>query len=129
MNTPEHLFLSESGDLFNTRRPDWHTRPPLRAGYSRTYRNIETGSQLRATLRAGSFSWPGGYPIVLFTADGEMVSPVALAKDKGHLRRELRDIHEGARGRIIGAGIYYEGETVQCACTGVDIESAYGVPE
>lgn len=125
---PDYLFLSESGDLFDTRMPDWSSKP-IRPGFSRTHRTINNTRELCATLRAGSHAWPGGYPIVLITDDGEMVHPGALAKDKGALFIAMHDVMHKFSGRIVGADIYFEGPIVQCAYTNADIESAYGEPE
>lgn len=120
-----HLFLSSSGDLHDTRLPDWASKP-IRPQHAWTHRTIKNGLQLRQTLRAGAYAWPGGYPIVLITSDGEYVSPKALMDDKSALYVALCDIRSGYSGRIVGADIYYKGPPVQCAYTGVTIESAYG---
>jgi len=128
-NRPAHLFLSESGDLFDTRKPEWFLNPPVRKGFARTHHDIETGLELRSTLRAGDCTFPGCYPIVGITSDGEMVNLSALAKDKSALYIALRDIRSKVSGRIVATDVYYEGETVQCVYTNADIESAYGMPE
>ncbi len=121
----DHLFLSSSGDLYDTRLPQWAEKP-IRPLHAHTRRTIDTGLQLRQTLRAGAYAWPGGYPIVLITSDGEMVSPAALAKDKSALYRALYDIRTKQHGRIVAADIYYEGDDAECAYTGAVISSAYG---
>lgn len=123
--TNDHLFLSSSGDLHDTRLPQWAEKP-IRPQHARTHRTINTGLQLRQTLRAGPYAWPGGYPIVLITSDGEMVHPGALAKDKSALYQALFDIRTKARGRIVAADVYYEGDDAECAYTGAVISSAYG---
>jgi hypothetical protein len=125
---PEHLFLSSDGDLHDTRKPTWASAP-IRTGFARTHRTIRNGRELRATLRAGGHAWPGGYPIVLHTSDGEMVSPVALMKNKPALWLAIHDVHSKQHSRIVGADVYLEGPTVQCVYTNADIESAYGDPD
>ena len=129
MLAPYFLASETDGHLYDTRRPDWSTSPPLRTDYRRTFRTINTARELCATLRAGPHAWPGGYPIVLITSDGEMVSPGALRADGGALYCALYDIRTKQSTRIIGADIYYEGPIVQCAYTNADIASAYGDPE
>lgn len=127
---PDYLFTSSTdGHLYDTRRPAWHLAPPLRANFCRIFRRISNARELCATLRAGPYAWPGGYPIVLITSDGEMASPAALLKDRGALYVAIWDIRAGNHGRIIGAEIYEEGPIVQCAYTGAPISSAYGDPE
>jgi hypothetical protein len=129
MKLPDYFMISEcDGHLYDTRKPDW-AKHPVRRDYRKTFTCIKTGAQLRATLRAGGRVWPGFYPIALYTADGEMASPVALARDKGQLYQALFEIRHTYSSRIIGADIYDEGPTVQCVYTGADIQSAYGDPE
>lgn len=123
---PAHLFVSESGDLFDTRRPEWHKHPPLREGYSRTHREIRTGRDLRATLRAGGAAWPGGYTVALYTNDGDMASIPGLSLDRSALRNALEDIRTKAPWRIVGADLYDEGPDVQCVYTADTIASSYG---
>jgi hypothetical protein len=123
-----HLFLSESGDLFDTRRENWSDRP-LRAGFAGHRAVIKNGMDLRATLRAGGAAWPGGYTVVLFTADGEMASIAGLLRDKSALRIALRDIKERCRGRIVASGPYQEGPREMCCYTDTPIESDYGYGE
>ncbi|MGY4224350.1 hypothetical protein ACVMIH_001711 [Bradyrhizobium sp. USDA 4503] len=66
-----HLFVSDSdGGLYDTRRPDWHKAAPLRAVYRRHFRAIRTAAEFKATLRAGAYAWPGGYPLAFLTTDG-----------------------------------------------------------
>lgn len=125
---PNHLFVSESGDLFDTRRPDWHKLPPIRAGYSTHHRTITNGRELRATIRAGGAAWPGGYTVALHMNDGEMVSIDALSRDRSALWHALWDIRNNPRGRIVGCDTYDEGPTVRCAYTNEDIASSYGDP-
>lgn len=42
----------------------------LRANYSRHHRAIASGADMRASLRAGKFAWPGGYEVFGATSDG-----------------------------------------------------------
>lgn len=126
---PDYLMVSESdGGLYDTRAPGWHTRAPLRAEYSRTFETITTGRQFRATLRAGSSVWPGGYPLALLCSDGE-----SLCFDCGHSEAGsiIRAIRDGARDgwRIVGSFVHWEGEPIVCAHCGKGIPSAYGEPE
>jgi hypothetical protein len=123
-----HLFLSESGDLFDTRRENWGDRP-LRAGFAGHRAVIKNGMDLRATLRAGGAAWPGGYTVVLFTADGDMASIAGLLRDKSALRTALRDIQGRCSGRIVASGLYQEGPLAQCCYTNETIESDYGDAE
>ena len=71
MKLPSCFMVSESdGGLYDTRKPGWYNFPPIRANYSRHFSDIKTTSELKATLRAGGFAWPGGYSIAIITTDG-----------------------------------------------------------
>lgn len=128
MPLPNHLFVSSSGDLFDTRKSNWSANP-LRKGYACTKREIQSGADLRATLRAGASTFPGCYTIALYTQDGELVSINGLLSDRGALYQALYDVRTRQHGRIVGADMYLEGPTIECAYTGAPIESAYGDPE
>ena len=57
------LWISSEGDMLRGStvirpRMSWH------------YRDIRTPLQLRATLRAGPYAWPGGYALELVAEDG-----------------------------------------------------------
>lgn len=89
----DHFFVSDcDGALYDTRRPDWSKAAPLRAEFRRHFRTIETVAQFKATLRAGAYAWPGGYPIALITSDG-----AALCFDCG--RKESRQIFDSIANR------------------------------
>ena len=94
-------------------------------------RNISTPWDLRAEVKNGGHAWPGGYPIVLVCADGEMASVAALARKENRdaLRRAMADIQYRANERPMYAWVYFEGPDAVCAYTGEIIESAYGDPD
>lgn len=64
-----YLFVSDDGAMYDTRKPDAFARP-LREAYAKTLREIGTGLELRATIRAGQWAWPGGYEIFGIMSDG-----------------------------------------------------------
>lgn len=122
---PAHFFVSNcNGALHDTRRPDWASTP-LRKCYKRTYSRIKTGAQLRATLRAGSLTWPGFYPLFFITSDGG-----ALAFDT--VRDNLRGVLDSIRTkcddgwRVVACEVNYEDTELYDDHTGEKIESAYG---
>lgn len=65
-----HLFVGCDGDLFDTRNPAWSRLAPLRPKFRFHHREINTVNEYKATLRAGAYAWPGGYPLALITSDG-----------------------------------------------------------
>lgn len=87
---PDHLFVASDGALYDTRRQEWHKRPPLRPVYRRHFGEIDTTAQFKASLRAGGYTFPGGYTLALVTTDGG-----ALCFDCA--RKEARQILDSIR--------------------------------
>lgn len=91
----------------------------------RTHSRISTGAQLRATLRAGASTWPGGYPLYFVTSDGG-----ALAFDT--VRDNLSSVLDAIRTkssdgwRVVACEVNYEDAELYDDHTGEKIESAYG---
>jgi hypothetical protein len=70
-------------------------------------------------------AWPGGYPIVYLTDDGEI-----LCADCMNRERECVHFHGDADGwRVDARDIHYEGPAEHCAHCGREIPSAYGDPD
>lgn len=46
----------------------------LRPNYRYHHRIIRTVADLKATLRAGQYAWPGGYQMYMFGSDGSILS-------------------------------------------------------
>jgi hypothetical protein len=122
----KHLFASDTdGHLYDTRRHEWHKMPPLRTCYRHTFARIKTGAQLRATLRAGEFTFPGFYPLYLITSDGG-----ALSFDT--VRANLRSVLDSIRTRcddgwrVVACEVNYEDSELYDDHTGEKIPSAYG---
>lgn len=92
---PNHFFAADDGALYDTRRQDWHKLPPLRPVYERHHPTIETTAQFKASLRAGGYTFPGGYSLAFTTVDGcilcfdcaEKEAPLILDS----IRRDIRD--------------------------------------
>lgn len=117
------FFTGAAGDL--VRSSDCATVRPV---YSYHFARIANGAELRATLRAGAFAWPGGYPLYLVTLDG-----AALCFDCA--RANLREITEEIRGnystgwRVVGCETNEENTELTCDHCGARIPSAYGDDE
>ena len=125
MTLASHLFVSSTdGALHDTRAPNWAANP-LRVNYSRTHSDINTTADLRATLRAGKWAWPGGYPLYFITSDGAALSFDAAQGNYAQCSRSIRDkCNDGWR--IVACDINYEDADLYCGHTGARIESAYG---
>jgi hypothetical protein len=122
-----HLFKSDcEGSLYDTRVANWHEKPALRPVYSRHFAAIKTTHELKATLRAGGFAWPGGYPLYFITSDGDALSFEAL-KDKNTLRAVLSSVRYGRNDgwRIVACEVNWEDNELECVDTMKRIPSAY----
>lgn len=121
---PEHLFVSSvDGALFDTRREAWSARP-LREVYSRTFAHIGNTLELRATLRAGPYAWPGRYQMFFIASDGEALSFDTVRKNYYQCAYSMRyGIRDGWH--IVGCDINYENSELTCAHSGERIPPAY----
>jgi hypothetical protein len=124
-----HLFTSDTdGALYDTRQANWSSLPPLRKTFRRTFRNINTLAELKATMRNGSHTDLGGYPLVLYM--GRDWLPVSFDGVKANWHQVVRGMLDGDHDWIVvGCDIYWEGSPLVCELTGQLIESAYGDPE
>lgn len=121
---PDYLFSSDDGNLYDTRRADWSANP-LRVDYRKTFAEISSGAQLRATLRAGAYAWPGGYPLYFLASDGEALSFDTVRAELRQCLRALRDTSRDGW-RIVACEINWEDAELTCAHSGNLIQSAYG---
>jgi hypothetical protein len=124
MSLPEHFFISEcDGNLYDTRKEAWHKRPPLRSNYRHTHRHISSAADLKATLRAGQYAWPGGYQMYFISNDGYAVSFNGVLSD---FRTQLAQVKGKALNRIVAVDINYEDTDLYCDITGELIPASYG---
>ena len=71
-----------------------------------------------------AFAWPGGYPLLYYTADGGALCPACA---NGGNRSEASESPDTPAGwRLTGGGVYWEGVGVPCDHCGAMQESAYG---
>lgn len=104
----EHLFVSR-GDLYDTRKPGWHKLPPLRTAYEWQSNKIENTHQLRATLRAGEFTWPGGYQLAFVASDGGLLCYDCVRENYRLVSDSIRnEIDDGWR--VVAVTLMHDGE-------------------
>jgi hypothetical protein len=125
MSLPMHLFAADDGALYDTRVNRWHLGPALRQVYRRSYAEIDTTAQLRATLRAGPYAWPGGYPLYFVTDDGAALSFQTV---RDELSQVLPAIQSGKKDgwRVVACLINWEDSDLHDDHTGERIPPAYG---
>ncbi len=73
-----------------------------------------------------SFAWPGGYPIIYFTADDSVLCPDCA---NGRNGSEAAPAHDDKSWRLVACDVHWEGESIVCDHCGAAVESAYGVPD
>lgn len=115
MGLKPHFMISDSdGGLYDTRAANWAAKP-LRPDFARHFRDIETAAQFKATLRAGGYCWPGGYPLFFICHDGG-----ALCFDcaRAEARNVLDSILGGHRDgwRVVACDIAHDGEGDGVTC-------------
>lgn len=99
-----------------------------RPNFERHHHTITTVADFKATLRAGPYAWPGGYPLILICDDCE-----TLCFDCG--RTQFRHIADAIQNdgpsawRVRACVSHMEGPAEICAHCYKDIESAYGNPD
>ena len=97
----------------------------VRERYSMHVENIRDTHDLRASLRAGSYTSLGGYPVFFITSDC-----AALCFDC--VRREYRQVSESVRKRlrdgwrVKACAVNWEDSQLLCDHCGEVISSAYG---
>jgi len=129
MNLPKHLFAADDGALYDTREFDWASNP-LRCEYRRHFLEINSAEQLKASLRAGSTTDIGGYPLYLMAADGSVYSFEGV---RANLSQHIAAWNDPNRTSyaftdsamlIVACAINYEDE-LWCDWTGDKIPAAY----
>lgn len=110
-------FHEFEGDLYRDNQV-------VRKDFKKHFRNIETTAQFKATLRAGSVTWPGCYPLFFLLSDGETLSFDSARKN---LRAILSSIHHKCNDgwRVVACDVNYEDAEMLCAHSGEPIPAAY----
>jgi hypothetical protein len=98
-------------------------RRMIRPNYRRHHTVIRTVSDLKATLRAGPFAWPGGYAVYFVTADGALLSFDAVREEFRTIADAIRrdDARGGWRVSAASSTADNDGE-IWCDHTGRTIE-------
>lgn len=124
LNIPQHLFVGIDGNLYDTRKENWHNEKPLRPVYNKVHCHINTVAELKATLRHGMYAWTGGYPLHFITSDGASLSFKTV-------RDNLRDVIDAIKSglntgwKVVALDINYEDGLIDDH-TGEPLESAFG---
>lgn len=126
---PDHLFLADNGDLYDTRDPQWHARPLRRRFWGGDY-EIETTAQFKAALRAGQSTDLGGYPLYFIMGDGETLSFEGARQNvREIIAAMLRNDNPRDEWRVLYLEINFEAKDLRCVHTNKRIPSAHGDDE
>lgn len=90
MATPEHLFIGDDGNLYDTRQENW-SETPIRRNYSRQHVRISSIADFKAALRAGPYAWPGGYPVAFIAINGDLVCHDCARENVFQVMWSIRD--------------------------------------
>lgn len=125
MKLAQHFMVSEcDGALYDTRLANWSSTP-VRENYSRTHRKIHTTQDLKATLRAGQFTFPGCYQLFLLANDGEPICFDCATKNFHQCAWSIRNkVNDGWR--IVACDVNWEDEEMRCAHCNKQIPASYG---
>jgi hypothetical protein len=120
----DYYFISScDGALHDTRADNWSANP-IRPDYSRHFSSIDTVAQLKATLRAGPYAWPGGYPLYFITSDGAALSFDTVRAELHQVIYSIANqIDDGWR--VVACDINHEDSDLYDAHTSEKIESAH----
>lgn len=113
------FFVASNGDLCRNDR----SCEVVREKYAYHHQVIETGKQLCATLRAGPYAWPGGYPLFIGSSTGESAHFECVKENLSSITHDLR--HNQRFGPMY-CEVNYENVDLYCDCCSQKIESAYG---
>lgn len=114
------LITLDSGELYNTT-----TDRIVRPIYKRHYTRITNRQELRATIRAGAWAWPGSYPVYLFFGDGEACCFKCARKEYKRIAHDMKEGYD-ASFQIVGADIDYEDIRLYCGICNTQIPSSVG---
>lgn len=120
MNACAGFWVTSDGDL--CRNNATGICPVVRERYSYHCREITTGAQLRATLRAGPYAWPGGYALYFVADDGEALSFAAVRENLEQITRAIRDKHNSGWRVVACQSTEGDEEPTYCAHTGEEIK-------
>jgi len=97
---------------------------PVRSNYRFSRKNISSIADLKATLRAGPYTLPGGYSLYFITADGGCLSFESVRENLREVYGAIREDND-PQWRVIACEINYENTGLVCDHSGKPIESAY----
>jgi hypothetical protein len=97
----KHLFVSSAdGGLYDTRKPDWHKGPPVRANYQKYNARIFNVNDLKSTWRARHMS---NYPLAFQLSDGALMCEKCVEDNLRQIINSTKYRHNDGW-RVVGVG-------------------------
>lgn len=119
MNTEK--FSEFEGDLYKGGKV-------FREKHSYTFSHIENTHQLRATIRAGGFVFPGGYRLFFITSDSAALCFECAKSGYRNISGPIRS-RASDGWRVEACAINYENGSLYCDNCNKQIEAAHGEAE
>lgn len=116
-------FLECGGDLYDTRKPNWHKLPPLRSDYARIVRDVaNNNAALKAAIRQ-RYAWPGGYELFGICHDGGILCCDCMREEYHQIAHSRKhEINDDWRVIAIDSAAEYD-SLIQCDhCSKVIVE-------
>jgi hypothetical protein len=73
-----------------------------------------------------AYAWPGGYPVYYLAADGEVICPECMNKEKKLIEEATANPGTDKQWEIVGTDANWEDTEMYCANCNKHMESAYG---
>lgn len=113
----------DDGNLYRVPEGDQREWLLVRENYAYHHRSIETVADLKASLRAGPYAWPGGHALYFVTADGAVLSYDAVRSEFRQIAEAFKNNDVRSGWRVAGlASTAEDDETPVCDHTGRSIE-------
>ena len=97
----------------------------IRKNYDTCHKTIKNVADMKATLRHGKYTWPGGYPLYFTTSDGAALSFESARENFYQICYSIRNnIDDGWK--VVGVDVNYEDNNLYCDHSGEKIKCGYG---
>lgn len=97
----KEFMVGVDGALYDTSVKDWAKRDPIRNDFCKHKLEFHTLNDVKASLRAGEFTFPGGYRLAFITSDAACLSFDAVKENWNQVVWDW--INEASTGwRVVG---------------------------
>ena len=86
---------------------------------------LDLSHQVRQAIR-DKYCWPGGYPLFLLCADGEVLCPDCARREWKLVAQAIRHPGTDKQWEIVAVDVNWEDPDMYCAHCNNNLDSAYG---